>query len=150
MLKTSKAVRFALVVEYVQFYEYLEMMGFQAVIQELEGMVYFRELIIGKKIVEESIMQIGNNINEVNLSYHQLYIKAGTSRRVYFSNEYEQCILKLDVFVEQNDINMKICYYDNISIQKHSNLKRFIFQTVQKINEYDGTKLKGDKLYWQQ
>ena len=49
-------------------------------------MIYFRELIIGKKIVEESIMEIGNNINEVNLSYHELYIKAGTNRRIYFSS----------------------------------------------------------------
>ena len=39
------------------------MMGYEEVIEELENMIYFRELIIGKKIVEESIMEMGNNIN---------------------------------------------------------------------------------------
>lgn len=33
MIKTSKAVRFALVVEYVELYEYFEMMGFEDVIE---------------------------------------------------------------------------------------------------------------------
>jgi hypothetical protein len=35
MLRTSKAVRFALVIEYVELYEYLEAMGFEEVIEEL-------------------------------------------------------------------------------------------------------------------
>lgn len=42
MVKTSKAVRFALVIEYVEFYEYLESMGFEEVIEELENIIYFR------------------------------------------------------------------------------------------------------------
>ena len=33
MLSTSKPVRFALIIEYVEFYEYLEMMGFEEVIE---------------------------------------------------------------------------------------------------------------------
>lgn len=44
-------------------------MGFEDVIEELENIIYFRELIIGKKIVEETIMEIGNNINDLNLCY---------------------------------------------------------------------------------
>jgi hypothetical protein len=35
MISTNKPVRFALIIEYVEFYEYLEMMGFEAVIEEL-------------------------------------------------------------------------------------------------------------------
>lgn len=74
-------------------------MGFEDVIEELENIIYFRELIIGKKIVEETIMEIGNNINDLNLCYRELYIKAGLSKKVYFSNEQEDCVLKLDVLV---------------------------------------------------
>ena len=70
----------------MEFYEYLEQMGFEEFTEELESMVYFRELLIGKKIVEESIMEIGNNINFVNLSYHELYVKAGTNKKIFFSN----------------------------------------------------------------
>jgi hypothetical protein len=32
MLKTCKPVRFALILEYVEFYEYLELVGFENVI----------------------------------------------------------------------------------------------------------------------
>jgi hypothetical protein len=42
MVSTNKAVRFALIIEYVEFYEYLEMMGFETVIEELENIIYFR------------------------------------------------------------------------------------------------------------
>lgn len=49
-------------------------------------MIYFRELIIGKKMVEENIVDIGNSMNDLNLSYHELYVKAGTSKKIYFSN----------------------------------------------------------------
>ena len=44
---------------------------------------------------------------------------------------------------------MRICYFDNIIVGKQNNLKRFIFETVEKINDYDGTKLKSEKVYWQ-
>lgn len=37
-------------------------------------------------MVEESIVDIGNSMNDLNLSYHELYVKAGTSKKVYFSN----------------------------------------------------------------
>jgi hypothetical protein len=50
--------------------------------------------------VEESIMEMGNSIHDSNLSYHELYIKAGVSKKAYFSNEHEDAILKLDVIVE--------------------------------------------------
>jgi hypothetical protein len=99
MVRTNKAVRFALVVEYVEFYEFLEMMGCEDIIEELENLIYFRELIIGKKIVEENLEAIGNSLNELNLSYHELYVKAGTTKRIYFSNDSPDTVLKFDLLL---------------------------------------------------
>jgi hypothetical protein len=45
------------------------------------------------------MQEMGNNIHELNLTHRELYIKAGTHKRVYFSNEYEDCVLKLDVLL---------------------------------------------------
>ena len=46
---------------------------------------------------------------------------------------------------------MKICYLDNITLEsKSNNLKKFIFETVEKINCYDGTKIQPEKTYWQE
>lgn len=150
MLKTSKAVRFALVIEYVQFYEYLERMGFDEVIEQLEDMIYFRELIIGKRIVEESIMSIGNTMNDLNLSHHELYVKAGTSRKIFFSNQWADSILKLDILLQENDINIEISYFNSLQLDRKetNNLSKFIFEAVSKLNNYDASLLKGEKSYW--
>jgi hypothetical protein len=68
---------------------------------------------------------------------------------VYFSNETEDCVLKLDLLIEENDINIKIFFFDNILIEgKPSNLSKFVFETIGKINQYDGSKVKGNKEYW--
>lgn len=61
-------------------------------------------------------MEIGNSMNELNLSYHELYIKAGTSKKVYFSNESTENILKLDILLEENDINVKIMHFESVKI----------------------------------
>ena len=53
--------------------------------------------------------------------------------------------------MEENDINMKICVFDNINIESApQQLKKYIFETVNKINDYDGGKLKPEKVYWQE
>lgn len=73
-------------------------------------------------------MEMGNTLNDLSFSYKALYIKAGMSKKVYFSNERDDCVLKLDVIVEENDINMKIVYFDNIVVHSRpSNLSTFVF-----------------------
>ena len=43
---------------------------------------------------------------------------------------------------------MKIIYFDNIQIpNKQSHQNQLIFDTVAKINEFDG-RLKPEKIYW--
>lgn len=82
-------------------------------------MVYFRELIIGKKVIEENIVQLGNNMNELNLSFQEEFIKAGLSKKIYFSNEStKDCVLKLDILVRQNDVNLKIIHLNSIPFIK--------------------------------
>ena len=41
-------------VDYIRFYEYLERTNREGILEELEEIVYFRELIIGRNQVEEA------------------------------------------------------------------------------------------------
>lgn len=85
-------------------------------------------------------MEIGNTMNDLNLSYHELYIKAGTSKKVYFSNESTENILKLDILLEENDINVKIMHFDGLKIANHSkNINKLIFDTVGQLNQYSAS-----------
>jgi hypothetical protein len=43
---------------------------------------------------------MGNGVNELNLNYYKLYIKAGTCKKIYFSNEISESILKLDIILQ--------------------------------------------------
>jgi hypothetical protein len=39
-------------------------------------------------------------MNELNLSFQEEFIKAGLSKKIYFSNEStKDCVLKLDILV---------------------------------------------------
>jgi len=42
---------------------------------------------------------MGNGMNELNLGYNKLYIKAGTTKKIYFSTEISESILKLDIIL---------------------------------------------------
>lgn len=57
MLRTCKAVRLAMVIDYVTFYEFVEQTKQDEIIDELENMVYFRELIIGRAQINEANLQ---------------------------------------------------------------------------------------------
>ena len=52
MMKTDKAVRFALINEYVAFYGWVEKAGLDQVLEAVDDMVYFRELIIGRNQID--------------------------------------------------------------------------------------------------
>lgn len=52
MMKTDKAVRFALINEYVAFYGWVEKAGLEQVLEAVDDMVYFRELIIGRNQID--------------------------------------------------------------------------------------------------
>lgn len=54
MLRTKKAVRYALVEEYIETYKFFQAVHLDQVIEQLEDMVYFRELIVGHAKVETS------------------------------------------------------------------------------------------------
>lgn len=69
-------------------------------------------------------------MNELNLSYRELYIKAGTSKKIYFSSENQENILKLDIILEENDINLSITYFDAIKLSKGSKLNKIVMETV--------------------
>ena len=57
----------------------------------------------------------------------------------------------MDVFVEENDINLKICYFDNIVIEtKPSQFNKFVFENIDKINNYDSSRWNNEKVYWQE
>jgi hypothetical protein len=91
-------------------------------------------------------------MNDLNLSYHELYIKAGTFKKIYFSNTCHENILKLDVLLEENDINIKINHFNSIVIEKAKgkNINKLIFDTVEQLNQYDASKLSGEKCYWKE
>lgn len=152
MLRTSKPVRLALVVEYVEFYEFLEVMGWEDVIEELENLVYFREVIIGKRMVEESLEGIGNSLSQLNLSYQSLYVKAGTRHRVYFASEHPQTVMTLDLILEEHDINLAITHLDRIPqhAPDPTNPNTLIFKTIAELNGEMPQLGHPYKVYWKE
>jgi hypothetical protein len=44
---------------------------------------------------------------------------------------------------------MTISYFDDILVENRSNnINKFIFESVRKINEYNISTAKGEKIYW--
>lgn len=60
--------------------------------------------------------------------------------------------MKLDIIIEENDINIKVCHYDSITFERkgQTNINKFLFESVGKLNEYDGSNTKGEKIYWKE
>lgn len=83
MLRTSKVVRYAMVVDYVRLYEFLEKSKQYEILEELENMVYFRELIIG----QSQISQAGLIINELGKPVNMIQVPARTKQRILISHE---------------------------------------------------------------
>lgn len=83
MLRTSKVVRYAMVVDYVRLYEFLEKSKQYEILEELENMVYFRELIIG----HSQISQAGLIINELGKPVNMILVPARTKQRILISHE---------------------------------------------------------------
>ena len=69
-------------------------------------------------------------------------------KKVFFSNEVENSVLKLDVFVEENDIDVKLCYFDTMKIE-NKGVKQVVFGTVASLNAYEAGKVK-EKVYWKE
>lgn len=64
---------------------------------------------------------------------------------MFFSNEATENILKLDIILEENDINMKIMYFDSIKLKDPNpkNINKFIFETVDQLNQYSASEVIG-------
>ena len=83
MLKTSKMVRYAMIIDYIRFHEFLERTGRDKVLEELEDIVYFRELIIGRNQIEEA----GLLVHTLGPTFEEITISAGSRQRLMYSHE---------------------------------------------------------------
>lgn len=46
---------------------------------------------------------------------------------------------------------MKIVFFDSIVIDSASDtLNKFVFETIAKINDYDGSKVRAENVYWKE
>lgn len=73
-----------MVEEYVAVYQFFGLVGLWELVQELEEMVYFRQLIVGHSKVQ--VTGEKNMDENVPLAYfNRLFVKAGSKERAYFS-----------------------------------------------------------------
>lgn len=72
-----------MVVDYVRYYEYLERSNRYGILEELENLIYFRELIIGQSQVSPSTL----GSNQFSKSLSTLSIAARSKCRIMVSHE---------------------------------------------------------------
>lgn len=105
MMHTSKAVRFAMIIDYVRFYDYLERIKNDEVLEALQDIIYFRELIIGRTQIDEA----GLIVHTLGIPLQRLTVPARSRQRIYFSQESEygqHSILQIEVLIQVGDISL--------------------------------------------
>ena len=55
------------------------------------------------------------------------------------------------MLLEENDINIRILHYCAIKVEtKGKNINKFVYETVHQLNQYDASRLEGEKGYWKE
>lgn len=81
-------MRYALVEEYIETYRFLQELRCDRVIEGLEDMVYFRELVVGFSKVQGAERGAGGRVMEDNVAenyFREVHVKAGSKERVFFA-----------------------------------------------------------------